>query len=998
MDEFFDEGTQYDFHLDPDFDNNSTGTVSCEQQILNYCSKLMPKVNFDIHVICDSGLTTITFVLPDQNEKGFLRKCGIIKVQFSLLVNNASSMTLKFLNCSCHHFENTSRLWRTELCPSCFHRLIIVKNISNVLVMSSNEYTFDYTASAISCHGPIIQLLLEYLTISTSLNNTCIGPLIFPQVAQTVKWSFEDMLLPQQNHSFIVTATLSSNISSIFWKCNSEMCSSHTLKKGASVLQEMNLPGVGKKTGLCTHLQLFINTVGLDHITLHSTKLFELGAVRKKTPPNSHFNVASGKFEFKSFSFDVLTKHNKPGFPFPAVMGFELYSDAVVQRINTLELKMMLAPFDSFGGTGLKDCTVENDEHNFKLVPEELSVSDPYYGKCFCDKKNGWDVNCRSTGTIVTVYGCNRAALCELFERCTESSSDQERNCNCTLRYNGVPDGIFMLTTNTALSCTVLDNFLRTSEWDISAFCTSMDLDYQSRLTSANYIAGRQRLFIGRHTFVKCVFAYILMLGRYREANGPPADSLLLEDCNFTTAPHTGTAGTGVIDALVNDPPMNDGTAESDAVKAAKLSDRSAALADIGRFEDAQIVAAEAISLQPLWVRPRWNLGVALQGLGKSEAALYSYYDGLLLEASNALCKEGIASINAAKSPGRSLAHDEWEFLNFRSPCPECSKDPKGQQNISLDGTMTVKHHKLRRFPGAGRSLQNAASRPRITDRFLRGVFLKRNVADTTAYTQLLKLGREIGDAIKRSSENLSALLLVFNTEFAKNPEVLPVLFFDIVNIAASPKWTDEQNVILGKFIKECCQPQCVTLWLPILAVQSLRELCNDILRDPLESMTAPEDAITVVRDHSTFFADLLVALPIMPKEIAQFLLYVCERTESVQALLSSDPVPSFSLQENSYNPVKNMESFCFIPGPLSGCTLRDMQTYKIDGKKDPCCPLCNKNYGHLPGSNYTMYAFCNLVFNPLSQVCCILTIISNLLSRSYAARPLQWVAAVRGR
>ena len=70
-----------------------------------------------------------------------------------------------------------------------------------------------------------------------------------------------------------------------------------------------------------------------------------------------------------------------------------------------------------------------------------------------------------------------------------------------------------------------------------------MDLDYQSRLTSANYIAGRQRLFIGRHTFVKCVFAYILTLGRYRKANdnnGPPADSLLLEDCNLTTAPHTG--------------------------------------------------------------------------------------------------------------------------------------------------------------------------------------------------------------------------------------------------------------------------------------------------------------------------------------------------------------------------------------------------------------------------------------------------------------------------
>ena len=444
---------------------------------------------------------------------------------------------------------------------------------------------------------------------------------------------------------------------------------------------------------------------------------------------------------------------------------------------------------------------------------------------------------------------------------------------------------------------------------------------------------------------------------------------------------------------------MNDGNAESDAVKASKLSDSSAAFADIGKFEDARILAVEAISLQPLWVTARWNLGVALQGLGKSEAALYSYYDGLLLEASNALCKEGIASINAAKIPVRSLAGDEWEFLDFRSPCPECSKDPKGQQNVSLDATMTVKHHKLQRFPGAGRSLQNAASRPRLTDRFVRGVFLKRNVADTTAYTQLLKLGREIGDAIKKTSENLSALLLLFNTEFAKNPEVLPELLFDIVNIAASPNWTDEQKVILGKFIKECCQPQCVTLWLPILAVQSLREICNDILRNPLESMTAPQDAITVVRDHSTFFANLLVALPNMPKEIAQFLIYVCERTETVHAILSSDPVPSFSLQENSFNPVKNMESFCFIPGPLSGCKLRNMQVLpKIDGKKDPSCPLCNKNYGHLPGSNYTMYAFCHLVFNPLSQVCCILTIISNLLSRSYAAWPLQWMAAVRGR
>ena len=426
-------------------------------------------------------------------------------------------------------------------------------------------------------------------------------------------------------------------------------------------------------------------------------------------------------------------------------------------------------------------------------------------------------------------------------------------------------------------------------------------------------------------------------------------------------------------EATVNDP-MNNENAETDQGKALIYSNRSAASADAGRFEAARLEAVHAISLQPMWANARWNLGVALEGLGKFEAALYSYSDGLLLEPSNIACKAGVANMNnsakrSVQSPVLTSSGNVWDFINFRTPCKECSKNPNGQQMYSFDGTMTVKHHKLQRFPGAGRQ-QSAVIRPRVTDRISRSLFKRLKAADTTPYTQLLKLGKQIGEAIKQcsSDEVVNGLLIEFISLFRCNDGVLPELLLNLIQFATSPQLSNVEKVMFGKFLKECCSFQCVTLWLPIVAVQSLREICTGLLCAPLQGLTAPGAAICVVRDHCRFFADLLAVLPIsairMPTHIIipQFLVYVCDRAEAVQAVLSGDPVPSFSLIQDSYNPVKNMEAFCFIPGQLSGCKGRETRMIPIDKKKDHFCDLCHKNYGHITGSNYTMYAFCNLV------------------------------------
>ena len=430
-------------------------------------------------------------------------------------------------------------------------------------------------------------------------------------------------------------------------------------------------------------------------------------------------------------------------------------------------------------------------------------------------------------------------------------------------------------------------------------------------------------------------------------------------------------------EATVNDPMSNE-NAETDQEKALMYSNRSAALASAGDFEAARKEAVLAISLQPRWANARWNLGVALQGLGKFEAALYSYSDGLLLEPSNIACKKGVAIMNVSakrpvQKPVLTSLGNVWDFINFRSSCQQCLKNPKGQQNISFDATMTVKHHKMQLFPGAGRSNQQSVIRNRLSVRSSRSLFAKLKAADTTAYTQLLKLGKQIGEAINKCStdEVIGDLVDEFQLLFHSN-KVLPELLWDLILFASSSQLSNVEKVVFGKFLKECCQCQCVILWLPIVAVPSLREICTDLLRPPLQGITAPAAAIGVVRDNCRFFADLLAVLPIsairMPTQIQiipQFLLYVCDRAEVVQAVLSGDPVPSFSLIEDSYNPVKNMEAFCFIPGPLSGCKgrlTRMIPAKAKDKKKEHVCETCNKNYGYITGSNYTMYAFCNLV------------------------------------
>ena len=410
------------------------------------------------------------------------------------------------------------------------------------------------------------------------------------------------------------------------------------------------------------------------------------------------------------------------------------------------------------------------------------------------------------------------------------------------------------------------------------------------------------------------------------------------------------------------------------------FSNRSAAFSNIGLFEAARADAVLAISLQPLWAKARWNLGAALQGLGKLEAAFYSYHDGLVLDPLNTACKQGAGSIKGIQqrnsSEGGPVQNSAgfWELLNFRSYCKECWLNQKGQMTFSFDGTQTMKFHKLMRFPGAGRSLKNAENHIRCTDRFTRSLFPKLKPEHTTAYHLLLKLGMQIGEAIKKcSSERLiNELLTDYEENFFEFDGVLPKLLLDVIQFAASPGLSNFQKVVVGKFIKECCQHPPVTLWLPVIAVPSMRGICNGLLNDEtflLQGRTlalqpvinAPPTAISVLRDYCSMFADLLGALvEYVPKAITHLLIYACDRAETVQAVLSADVVPFFSLQQGSYNPVMNMEAWHMIPGPLSGCKVRNVRKIpKID--KEEAVLECNKSYVHIAGSHYMMYGFCNL-------------------------------------
>ena len=1002
IDEYGTHGTSYDYHLDR---NSDIGNNSTEQHVVNYCAKLQMKENFDVHIIFTAGLITATFVMPEENHNGYLKKCGIVKLKYVVHLLSESSMTLTFENCSCQQYVNTSRLQKLTERPPCFHPLIIVKNISNGVV-SSNHYVIDRKSSS---HGPVINLLLEYLAIQEPVSNKCIGPLKFPQVSKTVKWSYED-----ECDSFVVTATMNSNIGSMFFKCSKNLCRHYVLPKGASVREELKkaAPDGKNKTELCKHLQLFVLEIGLEKVASDAKNLFN--ASTKKTSPKTYFNVANGNFEIPSFTLHVILKQNKPGFLFQTAMGFEPHCNNVVGRINDLEMKMILAPYDAFR-TSIKNCTGPN--FNFQLRPEPLCSTDPHYLRCFCSKKNPWEQDSISTGAVVTVYGSQRAAFCELFERRTICSSLPDQNCRCTLQYNGVPDNIFMLNTQTGVSCTVLDKFLR-GDWDISEYCNSLNLDYQCRLptTSEGFPNELLKLFMSRHTFTKCLFAYILVIGRCDMEIEPLsvnsqslADILSLVDIDNcihisairTAALPTAVAGTVVgksaqnttalptADTVVGDYLMSNGNAafrsgnyeaaikcytEAIALNASDavlFSNRSAAFANISLFDAARDDALRAVELQPLWVKPRLNLGAALQGLGKLEGAFHSYHDGLVLEPSNTACKQGAGSIKGTQEtnhsgPSQYSPAHAWRLLNFRSPCKECWLN-QGQETFSFDGTMTMKLHKLLRFPGAGRSLKNATNRLRLTDRFTRSLFQKLKPEHTTVYHSLLKIGMQLGEAIRKccSDALINEQFTEFEEKFFASSGVLPTLFLDVVRFAASPGLSNYQKCVLGKFVRECSQHPPVTLFLPIIAVPSLREICYDLLNDDtslIQGRTlALQAALSVLRDNCTMFADLLGALnSCVPKEVTRLLLYVCERTVSVQAVLSADVQPSFSLQENSYNPVMNMEAWHMIPGPLSGCRLRDVRKLpKID--KDEAVLECNKSYVHAAGSHGTMYGFCNL-------------------------------------
>ena len=82
-----------------------------------------------------------------------------------------------------------------------------------------------------------------------------------------------------------------------------------------------------------------------------------------------------------------------------------------------------------------------------------------------------------------------------------------------------------------------------------------------------------------------------------------------------------------------------------DSANAVLFSNRAAAFIALEGQVAAYADAAKTVALRPDWAKGYCRLGAALHGLGKLEASLQAFADGLHYEPTNTACKDGMANM-----------------------------------------------------------------------------------------------------------------------------------------------------------------------------------------------------------------------------------------------------------------------------------------------------------------------------------------------------------------
>ena len=72
-------------------------------------------------------------------------------------------------------------------------------------------------------------------------------------------------------------------------------------------------------------------------------------------------------------------------------------------------------------------------------------------------------------------------------------------------------------------------------------------------------------------------------------------------------------------------------------------SNRSAVLAQLGRYEEALLDAERTVKLKPDWAKGYSRVGYPLLKMGRFEEAKEKYQEGLVLDPDNKQLKEGLA-------------------------------------------------------------------------------------------------------------------------------------------------------------------------------------------------------------------------------------------------------------------------------------------------------------------------------------------------------------------
>lgn len=97
-----------------------------------------------------------------------------------------------------------------------------------------------------------------------------------------------------------------------------------------------------------------------------------------------------------------------------------------------------------------------------------------------------------------------------------------------------------------------------------------------------------------------------------------------------------------------------------DKGNAVLLSNRSAALAGLGRFDDALADAERCIRAAPKWGKGYGRKGAALTGLGQGGEAVKAYLAGLAVEPDSAALREGLQSAKASIQAARARYDEMW--------------------------------------------------------------------------------------------------------------------------------------------------------------------------------------------------------------------------------------------------------------------------------------------------------------------------------------------------